>query len=114
MYWAAVKSLFSSPVYADCQYRLADSSLTMAGELPVRVETCISELMDAGLSDEMVNAVARTNELFVHALTGLVLDITFARIGVEKTTSGGEPAPAKGPGTEPRHKKKAGSPIRAA
>ena len=113
-YWVALKDLFASPVYADCQYRLAESALHMAGELPVRVETCISELIEAGLSDEEVAAVAGANELFVHALTGLVLDITFARIGVEKAASGAEPAAATDTKPETRHKKRTRSPIRAA
>jgi hypothetical protein len=83
-YWAALKGLLDSPVYADCQYRLADSALSAAVELPVRVETSITQLLDAGMSDEQVASVVHINQAFMQAMTGLVLDITFARIGCEK------------------------------
>jgi hypothetical protein len=122
-YWGALKGVLHSPVYADCQYRLADSALNMTAELPVRIETGVAELMESGLSEEDVASVTRINELFVQALTGLVLDITFARIGFEKGAST-EPR-AQAPTREPLHeanqpppetppKKKARSPIRAA
>jgi hypothetical protein len=113
-YWATLKGLLLSPVYADCQYRLADSALNMVAELPVRVETSVAQLLEAGLTDEQVTAVARLNDSFVQALTGLVLDITFARIGVEKSATKAEPMP---PSKEPANdstKEKSGSPIRAA
>lgn len=115
-YWATLKELLLSPVFADCQYRLADSALNMVAELPVRVETSVAQLLDAGLTEEQLTAVARLNDSFVQALTGLVLDITFARIGVEKGATKAEPTPLpKEPATDPTDPgKKAGSPIRAA
>jgi hypothetical protein len=110
-YWTALKALLQSPVYADCQYRLADSALEMADELPARVETELAQLLDAGLTDEQVTSLMRINEAFVEALTGLVLDITFARIGCEGGTpseqTSHKPPMVEAPG-------KAGSPIRAA
>ena len=122
-YWGALKGVLRSPVYADCQYRLADSALNMTAELPIRIETGIAELLESGLSEDDVASVTRINELFVQALTGLVLDITFARIGFEKGTNA-EPR-AQAPASESLHeakqpppqtppKKKARSPIRAA
>ncbi len=111
-YWAALKPLMQSPVYADCQYRLADSALEMANELPARVETEVSQLLDAGLADEQVTSLMRINEAFMGALTGLALDITFARIGCEGG-SPAEPRPHKGPVGESQTRS-TGSPIRAA
>jgi len=113
-YWTTLKELLVSPVYADCQYRLADSALNMVAELPVRVETSVAQLLEAGLSEDVVTAVARLNDLFVQALTGLVLDITFARIGVEKGPGKAEPIPPSKEGPHDSAKKKVGSPIRAA
>ena len=111
-YWAALKELLRSPVYADCQYRLADSALEMTSELPVRVETGILQLLDADLDDDQVTSVMRINEVFLQALTGLVLDITFARIGCEDGTPT-EKTPHKNPVSEPSAHK-TGSPVRAA
>lgn len=113
-YWATLKRLLLSPVYADCQYRLADSALNMVAELPVRVETSVAQLLEAGLADERVTEVARLNDSFVQALTGLLLDTTFARIGFEKGSTKAEAiAPSKEPAKDSA-KEKAGSPIRAA
>ena len=110
-YWRALKDLLQSPVYADCQYRLADSALEMAHELPARVETELPQLLDAGMTDEQVTSVMRINEAFVGVLTGLVLDITFARIAceAEDPVSQSPKRPASEPSAE-----KAGSPVRAA
>jgi len=109
-YWAALWDLLQSPVYADCQYRLADSALNMASELPVRVETSISQLLDGGLDDEQITAVVRINEASLQALTGVVLDVTFARIGLETT---GKHGPHQGPTSDPAAQQ-TGSPVRAA
>jgi hypothetical protein len=82
-YWFSLKGLLQSPLYADCQYRVGQSAWTMARELPVRVETGISQLLDAGLESEEVSSLARMNEALMQALTGLVLDITIARIACD-------------------------------
>lgn len=110
-YWAALKELLQSPVYADCQYRLADSALSMAAELPGPVDTTVSQLLDAGLTDQQVTTIARVNQAFMQALTGLVLDMTFARIGLERSAA--EQNAHKGP-VEDSRERKTGSPVRAA
>jgi len=111
-YWAALRELLQSPVCADCQFRLAESALGMANELPVRVECGLPQLLEAGLTDEQVTSVMRVNEALMQAITGLVLDITFARIGYEGGTRS-QPGPHKGPASE-HAPSPAGSPIRAA
>lgn len=95
-YWAALKEVLRSPVYADCQYRLAESAVEMTTELPARVETDVSQLLDRGFSGEQATSVMRINEAFMQALTGLLLDVTFARIGCEGGTPT-EGAPHKPP-----------------
>lgn len=111
-YWSGLKNLMKSPVYADCQYRVGESALKLARELPGTLETTIPQLLEAGLDDEDVSSVARINESFMQALTGLVLDITFARIACEGGTRN-EPKPGeeKPPTAEVQ---KTGTPIRAA
>jgi len=93
-HWAVLKELLVSPVYADCQFRLAESALEIAGELPVRVETGLAQLRDAGVGDEQALSVMRVNEVFVQGLTALLLDITFARIGYEGGTLREQAPPA--------------------
>jgi hypothetical protein len=111
-YWAALKPLLQSPVFADCQYRLAESALSMSLELPAAVETSIPQLLQAGVSDEQVSEAAQVNDGFVQALTGLLLDVTVARIGFEKGAALAQPAPANKPANQGQ--KLASSPIQAA
>lgn len=115
-YWSALKTLLRSPLYADCQYRIGESAYSLARELPLPVETGFSQLLDAGLDSEQVSSLVHIHEAFVEALTGLLLDITFARIGCEGgTRSGSDGARARdnaeGPASQPP---RASSPTRAA
>ncbi|HSY12815.1 MAG TPA: halocarboxylic acid dehydrogenase DehI family protein [Verrucomicrobiae bacterium] len=111
-YWNALKDLLQSPLYADCQYRIGESAWTMVRELPGTTETGISQLIDAGLESEEISSVARINEAFMQAMTGLVLDITFARIACDGGTTGH--TPLQNEATVTAKKKRAGSPTRAA
>ncbi len=99
-YWPALRELLQSPLYADCQYRIGESALRLSRELPVTVETTIPELLEAGLTNEQVASVTRINETLMQALTGLVLDVTFARIACEDAHRT-EAVPQKPPATEP-------------
>ncbi len=82
-YWFDLKSLLQSPLYADCQYRMGESAMKLARELPVPIETAIPQLLEAGLDSDQLYGLVRVNEAFLQTLTGLLLDITFARIGLE-------------------------------
>ncbi len=111
-FWPVLKSVLQSPIYADCQFRIGESALALATELPVRVETGVAQLLEAGMDGEELSSLVRINEAFMQAMTGLMLDVTFARIGCD----GGTHAQSKVQ-EEPAHsskKKKASSPTRAA
>jgi hypothetical protein len=117
-YWAALKGLLQSPIYVDCQYRIGESALKLARELPIPMETTIPQLLEAGLDNEPLSSLVHVNEAFMRALTGLLLDITFARIGFEggnhKEQDSGNDAPAEKPVQSESPAKKAGAPTRAA
>lgn len=85
-YWLALRQLMASPLYADSQYRVAESALGLARELPARIETSVPHLLEAGLTVEDVASLSRISEVLLHSLSGQVLDITFARIGCEGGT----------------------------
>ena len=57
--------------------------MKLAQELPVPIETAIPQLLEAGLDNDQLYGLVRVNEAFLQALTGLLLDVTFARIGLE-------------------------------
>ena len=52
----------------------------------IRLETTVPQLLDAGLSEEQAASVVHINEALGQALSGLVLDITFARVACEGGT----------------------------
>jgi len=111
-YWSGLKVILQSPVYADCQYRLGDSALSLAGELPVQVETSVAQLLEAGICGDELSSLVRINQAFMQAMTGLLLDVTFARIGCDGGTHRQSPETKEREHT--RKRKKARSPIRAA
>jgi hypothetical protein len=85
-YWGVLKELLRSPLYTDCQFRIGESAGSLARELPVRVETGVLQLFEAGIDAEEVSSLSRLHESLVNALSGLVLDVTFARIACEGGT----------------------------
>ncbi len=85
-YWRALQDLMRSPLFTDCQHRIGESAWGLVRELPVSIETGLPQLLDAGLNDEQAASVAHINEALCHAFSGLVLDITFARVAYEGGT----------------------------
>jgi hypothetical protein len=113
-YWRSLKSLLQSPLYADCQYRIGQSAWDMARELPVRVETGVTQLLEAGMESEELSSLARINEAFMQAMTGLVLDVTVARIGCDGGCGRQQPASKEAVSTQNPKKRKSRSRTRAA
>jgi len=118
-YWSALKGLLQSPLYQDCQYRIGESALRLARDLPTPQGTAIPDLLEAGLDSEQLSSLVRVNEAFMQAFTGLLLDITFARVGSEGGNHKGESPAGDMPDEKPVQSEKAvnraaGAPIRAA
>ncbi len=85
-YWRAWQEWMRSPLFTDCQHRIGESAWGLVRELPARIETGLPPLLDAGLSDEQAASVVHINEALCHAFSGLVLDISFARVAYEGGT----------------------------
>jgi hypothetical protein len=81
--WIAIRDLVASPLYADCQYRIGESAWGLVWDLPVEIETDITRLLEAGLTDEEISYSAHVNESLIGAFTGMLLDVTFMRIACE-------------------------------
>ena len=111
-YWRELQELMRSPLFTDCQQRIGESALGLVPELPARIETGLPQLLDAGLSDEQAASVVHINEALCHAFSGLVLDISFARVAYEGGTHReGRPHPRSVGEAET---KASGSPTQAA
>lgn len=103
--WNSLRDLVASPLYADCQYRIGESAWGLVRDLPVQIETDISRLLEAGLTDEEISFVARANESLIGAFTGMLLDVTFMRIACE----GGSRKAAVGSKPESKQEEQAGT-----
>ncbi len=85
-YWPALKTIMQSPVYDECQQGMRESAWNLARELPAPLDLSASKLIDDGMSDDQVSDVFRITEMFVQALSGLVLNVAVAKIGLEGGT----------------------------
>lgn len=81
--WASLRPLVQSPLYADCQFRIGESAWGLVQELPAITEMEIPSLLEAGITDEQISSISRLNESLMRAFTGLLLYVTFTRIGLE-------------------------------
>jgi Halocarboxylic acid dehydrogenase DehI len=86
-YWAVLKPLAQSPLYKEHCQAMRASALALANELPQPFQLTVAQLQDAGLSDDDVEAAVRITEVFVRVLSGLVLNVAVAKIGLEGGTS---------------------------
>lgn len=104
-YWSALKNVLQSPMYHECAHGVKDTAWALTRELPGSFELTIDQLGEAGMRDEDVASVVRITELFVKSLSGLVLNVALAKIGLEGGTK--KLAPTRQPS-------KAGTPQQAA
>jgi hypothetical protein len=93
-YWLALRDLVQSPLFNDGKYRIGESALILARDLPGPIETSVPHLLEAGLKEGEVSSLARINESLVHSLSAVLLDVVFARIGCEGGTSRVQQQPA--------------------
>ena len=82
-YWAVLKGVAQSPLYKEHCQALRASAMALVQEFPQPFELTVAQLQDAGLSDEEVEAAVRITEVFVRLLSGLVLNLAVAKIGLE-------------------------------
>ena len=82
-YWNVLKPIVESPVYTESQQGMRESAWQVTRELPGSIELTASELIDDGMSDDDVSAVVRITDLFLRAISGLVLNVAVAKIGLE-------------------------------
>ena len=99
MYWNAFKPVASSPLYGESRHSLRESALALASDLPNAPQLGVEHMQDAGLQDEEISAALHITEEFLDVLSGLLLNVAFAKIALE----GGNRfrAPSREPGKVP-------------
>lgn len=82
-YWRALKPATQSPLYTFSRTGVRDTAWSLLREFPARVELTPDQLSEAGISDDDITAVMRIGDLFVEALSRLVMNVALAKIGLE-------------------------------
>lgn len=83
VYWNALKAAIISPLYGESKHSLRESALALASELPNVPQLSVERGHEFNLtSDELSTAIHITEE-FLEGLSGLVLNVAFARIALD-------------------------------
>jgi len=83
LYWNAFKPAASSPLYGESRHALRESALALASELPNAPQLSVEPMLEAGLKDDEISAALHITEEFLENLSGLVLNVAFAKIALE-------------------------------
>ena len=83
MYWNAFKPMAFSPLYGESRHELRESALTLASDLPNAPQLSVERMQEAGLTDDEISAAIHITEEFLDILSGLLLNVAFAKIALE-------------------------------
>jgi hypothetical protein len=83
LYWSALKPVVSSPLYGENKHGVRESALAHAADLPNAPQLSVELMQESGLNDEEISAAINITEDFLDTLSGLLLNIAFAKIGLE-------------------------------
>ena len=82
-YWDALKPVVLSPQYEQNRAAIHESALALAAELPQPLQLSPTQLEEAGVSQADLSAVTQVTEFFLQILSKQLLNIAFAKIGLE-------------------------------
>jgi len=82
-YWQVMKPIVQSPAYSVCASGVCEDACELTRELPVTIALTCDQLTDAGMADEDVGVCVRITEMFLRNLSGMVVNIAAAKIGLE-------------------------------
>lgn len=95
MYWAALKTVVQSPVYEGCHYGVRETAFALTREFPGILDLTLTQLAEAGLHNEDIASIVRLTESFMTVVSGLVLNVAFAKIAIEGGTRRRMPPPSE-------------------
>jgi Halocarboxylic acid dehydrogenase DehI len=82
-YWASLKPIIGTPAYEKERVGLREFALNAANDLPEAIHLPSGLLDKAGVSDEERAMALQTIHFFLHLLGKQVLNIAFAKVGLE-------------------------------
>lgn len=103
-YWSVLKNVAQTPIYKESCVGMRDSALMQAQELPAQLNLTFLQFENSGMGNNEIAAVVRVTQKFVNMLSGLVLNIALAKIGLEggTTAPGSKDAQSVPPNPPPR------------
>ena len=81
--WSALKPVVQSPIYLESQSGIRETAWSLLHELPPVGGLSTEELNEAGVDEDEVSDVARLTDLFLRNFSGMALNVSFAKIGME-------------------------------
>jgi hypothetical protein len=82
-YWAAMKPVMLTPIYEQNRVAVRNSALSLATELPRPLSLSPTQLEESGVSQGDLDAVIHITDFFLEQLSKQLLNISFAKIGLE-------------------------------
>src|SRR5262249_49171882 len=83
VYWETVKPVILTPLYEENRAGIQQSALALATELPRPLPLSPAQTEEAGVSAGDLNDVIQVTEFFLQLLSKQLLNIAFAKIGLE-------------------------------
>lgn len=83
MHWNAFKAVATSPLYGESRHSLRESAVTLASDLPNAPQLSVEHMQEIGLTDNEISAAIHITEEFLDNLSGLLLNVAFAKISLE-------------------------------
>lgn len=83
VYWETVKPVILTPLYEENRAGIQQSALALATELPRPLPLSPAQTEEAGVSPGDLNDVIQVTEFFLRLLSKQLLNIAFAKIGLE-------------------------------
>ena len=82
-YWDSLKPMIKTARYEQHRVALRESALALAAELPETLQLSTAQMEEQGVPEEDLNTVVHITDLFLNLLSQQVLNIAYAKIGLE-------------------------------
>lgn len=94
VYWNALKPALTSPLYSESKHAIRESALAHAGEMPNAPQLSIDQAQEFGIDHAEMTVATHITEEFLDTLSGLLLNVAFAKISLEggNVRKAGKPA----------------------
>lgn len=82
-YWDCLKPLLKTPLYEQHRLALRESALAFANDLPEPFQLSTAQMEEAGVPEDDVTAIVHLTDLYLNLQSKQVLNVAFAKIGLE-------------------------------